>query len=296
MTPPHAASSGRIRAWLELARISNTPTVISNILAGAAIVSAAPALTPITLLATAAFLFYTAGMMLNDVLDADIDRAERPARPIPSGSVSRPAASMVAVLLLAAGLLICRQVSIRAFDAALALVGAILLYNVLHARTGLSVLIMGLCRGMLYILAAAALLPATDSLAAPPALPAVMLLLYTASFALVARREVAPGRGSALAAILPIIFGAGVVLSVPASLRLRFIAAVPVAVALALAARHALRRSLPPDLRRAVLGWIAGFSVIDAGVAAASGNYLLAAVCLMCFAATHLAHRRILGT
>lgn len=296
MTPPHAAPSGHLRAWLELARISNAPTVISNILAGAAIVAAGPALTPIALLAAAAVLFYTAGMMLNDVLDADIDRAERPARPIPSGRVSRPAAALLAVLLLATGLLICSQISTRAFDAALALVGAILLYNVLHARTGLSVLIMGLCRGMLYILAAAALLPATDSLVAPPALPAVMLLLYTASFSLVARREVAPGRGSVLAAILPVILGVGVVLAAPAPLSQRLIAAVPVAVALALAARHALRRSQPPDLRRAVLGWIAGFAVIDAGVAAAMGHYPLAAACVACFAATNLAHRRILGT
>ena len=34
-------------------------------------------------------LFYTAGMILNDVLDDDVDRRERPERPLPSGAVSR---------------------------------------------------------------------------------------------------------------------------------------------------------------------------------------------------------------
>ena len=36
-------------------------------------------------------LFYTAGMILNDVADLEVDRRERPERPLPSGAVSRTA-------------------------------------------------------------------------------------------------------------------------------------------------------------------------------------------------------------
>ena len=34
--------------------------------------------------------FYTAGMILNDLLDYEVDVRERPERPLPSGAVSRP--------------------------------------------------------------------------------------------------------------------------------------------------------------------------------------------------------------
>lgn len=291
-----APTAGRVRAWLEVARISNAPTVISNIIAGAALVTASGSPRPVALLSLAAVLFYTAGMMLNDVLDADIDRAERPTRPIPSGRVGRAEAALVAILFLAGGLLLCREVSSRAFDAAIVLVGAVLLYNVIHARTVLSVFVMGLCRGMLYLLAAAALLPATDSLASPLVLPALLLILYTASFSLVARREVLATPARSITAVIPAILGGGVILSCPANLPARIVAATVVAALLALPARHVLRRAPTPDLRRAVLGWIAGFAIIDAGVCAATGHYPLAAACLACYALTRLAHRRILGT
>jgi len=84
------------RAWLQLARVSNTPTVVSNAVAGAVLVSTTARTGTVVLVAVAMVLFYTAGMVLNDLADAEIDRRERPERPIPSGAVS-PAAA-VAVL------------------------------------------------------------------------------------------------------------------------------------------------------------------------------------------------------
>ena len=66
------------RAWLELARISNTPTTVSNTVAGAVLADAAAPAGPVAVVAVAVALFYTAGMILNDVLDEAIDRC-RPA-------------------------------------------------------------------------------------------------------------------------------------------------------------------------------------------------------------------------
>ena len=92
-----------IRDYAELARVSNLPTTFTNVLVGCAIGSFGlpPRGTgglgdfpwiklPVVWLAIACL--YTAGMALNDVIDAPIDAMERPNRPIPSGRISRRAA------------------------------------------------------------------------------------------------------------------------------------------------------------------------------------------------------------
>ena len=95
----------RANAHLSLARISNAPTVVSNVLAGVALASV---VAPVTvggtvLLAVALVLYYTAGMYLNDLFDLDIDRRERPERPLPSGRVTKREAFGATVMLFSVG-------------------------------------------------------------------------------------------------------------------------------------------------------------------------------------------------
>ena len=77
--------SRRLYGHLSLARVSNSPTVVTNVLAGAALAGGQGA--PAALLALAMVLFYTAGMYLNDLCDLARDRRERPERPLPSGLI-----------------------------------------------------------------------------------------------------------------------------------------------------------------------------------------------------------------
>ena len=98
-----------LRAWLELMRLSNAPTVVSNVLVGAAagaLVHAGPAPLPVTALVqvlVGALLAYWAGMILNDAFDARVDATERPFRPIPSGRVPVARARAVGLAMLAVG-------------------------------------------------------------------------------------------------------------------------------------------------------------------------------------------------
>ena len=90
-----APLQNKASAHLALARVSNAPTVVSNVLAGVALASV---VAPVTvsgtfLLAVALVLYYTAGMYLNDLFDLELDRRERPERPLPSGRVSRAGCS-----------------------------------------------------------------------------------------------------------------------------------------------------------------------------------------------------------
>ena len=74
---------------LGLGRVSNLPTVWTNMLTGVVLAGGTLDDARAWLLAAALSLFYIAGMYLNDAFDADIDAVERPERPIPAGRVRR---------------------------------------------------------------------------------------------------------------------------------------------------------------------------------------------------------------
>jgi 4-hydroxybenzoate polyprenyltransferase len=184
----------KVRAFLELSRISNVPTVISNAFAGSAVGALAIGNTSLsavagngTVVAAACSLFYIAGMALNDLADREIDRAERPSRPIPSGRVTPEAAFGYACVLIVAGLSLLLLVDAAALITGGVLVALVLAYDLLHTRTRWSVLLMGACRGAVVV--AGALAFGMPSQPIVVMLPAALLLLYVAAFSLVARHE-----------------------------------------------------------------------------------------------------------
>src|SRR5262245_59426154 len=80
--------NGMLRAWLELARVSNLPTVWSNVLAAWLLAGGTWTWGPLAWLLAGASLIYTGGMFLNDAADVKFDREHRRERPIPSGRIS----------------------------------------------------------------------------------------------------------------------------------------------------------------------------------------------------------------
>ena len=139
-----------MRAWIELVRLSNLPTCISNVLVGAAIgVGSAEVSCAGGAMATlAVILFYMGGMTLNDVVDRDIDRQQRPGRPIPSGRITVPAALGFAVACLASGVILAAFAGRHALWVAVILVTVIVRYDVVPKHAAVSVLLMGACRGL----------------------------------------------------------------------------------------------------------------------------------------------------
>ena len=57
-------------------------------------------LLPVFLLVLATVGLYGGGVVFNDVFDAELDKIERPERPIPSGLVTKQSASFLGLLLL----------------------------------------------------------------------------------------------------------------------------------------------------------------------------------------------------
>jgi 4-hydroxybenzoate polyprenyltransferase len=138
-------------AWLTMARVSNSPTVATNVLAGAALAGVVEPDAVLGMLAIAMVVFYTAGMLLNDVCDYAWDLVHRPDRPLVAGAVSRQAALVVTVTLFVLGGALLWLVGPRAFVAGVVLIALIVLYDVWHKTNPLSPLIMAACRLMVYV-------------------------------------------------------------------------------------------------------------------------------------------------
>lgn len=285
--------------WLRLGRVSNLPTVWSNVLAALALSGALPP-EPLAFgaLLLAFSLFYVGGMYLNDAFDRELDRRERPGRPIPSGQVSAASVFVLGFAGLVAGTALAGSVASRlgaslpaALGSGAALAALIVLYDAFHKRNPLSPLLMGGCRVMIYVAVAHAV---SDGLTPALWLGAASLLCHLIGLTYAAKQE-AHNRLSRVWPLAflawPVVYGAGLAVRQPL--------AWPAVVAFAAWLWWSLRW-LSPGPRRAVpqaiVRLIAGISLLDAVLIAGAGSpgWALAAAA-MC-ALTRLFQRVIPGT
>lgn len=145
-------AASRRRAWFDLARAGNFPSVASNVLAALVLSSTAgPVWPPAGLLLVAVVggcLVYAGGATFNDVADAAFDARHRPGRAIPRGVVTRGGAAAVAAVEMALGLGLLVAAGASPWWAA-GLGATILLYDWIHKRWIGSVLLMAGCRVLL---------------------------------------------------------------------------------------------------------------------------------------------------
>jgi 4-hydroxybenzoate polyprenyltransferase len=172
---------------LRLGRVSNVPTVWTNVAAGMALTGLHLEPRLVALLGLAISLFYVGGMYLNDAFDARWDAAHRPERPIPAGHVRAGTVFAAGFVLLGAGALLVALVAPgRALLAALVLGVLIIVYDLSHKNNPLSPLVMALCRVAVYTIAALAVVDRP-----PPAFygGVVALFLYLVFLSTLARKE-----------------------------------------------------------------------------------------------------------
>lgn len=141
-----------IRAWLELARISNLPTVWTNVTAGWLLAGGDLGNPLLLWMLAAGSLLYTGGMILNDAADVRFDREHRQERPIPSGRVSGAAAWSVGLGMMALGWYLAVFLGTASWEITTALVGCILFYDLYHKPWAGAVWVMGMCRVLLFLM------------------------------------------------------------------------------------------------------------------------------------------------
>jgi len=228
-------------------------------------------------------------------MDAALARTERPARPIPAGRISQSAATAFAIVTILVGLGLLAPFGAAAimFGAALALL--IVAYDAIHKRAPWSVVLMGACRGMAYLTAAAAVAWPLDWAVAAPLAGAITL--YIVVLTLVARAEAKRDVGSRgwLAVVLPIVAIAPAIMVHPDRVDPWMLATgAAVVVWLGQSIRHV--RAAPPRIGPAVHAWLAGICLVDAFYLSLLERPAYVAIALACFGLTLLGHRFIPGT
>lgn len=284
---------------LKLGRVSNLPTVWTNVFTGMALAAGVGAEPRLAILIVSLSLFYIGGMFLNDAFDSNFDAKARPERPIPAGQVSAAQVYATGFGMLAVGIALLAWVGYgfepftqwRPVIAGIALAAAIVFYNWHHKENPLSPLVMGLCRMLVYLSAAfavAAVLPRDVYVAA------TVLLCYLIGLTYAAKKEHL-GRIDSFWPLaflaVPIVYGAWLSLREPMVL-------VPLAAlgAWILFAVRLLRRRAKGDVPRAVVSLIAGISLLDAILLAGAAQWTLVILAFAAFGLTLALQRWVSGT
>ncbi|MGH8630794.1 MAG: UbiA family prenyltransferase, partial [Burkholderiales bacterium] len=248
---------------LKLGRVSNLPTVWTNVFTGVALAGGAAADPRLAIVLVSLSLFYVGGMFLNDAFDKEFDAKARPERPIPSGQVSAAQVYAVgfAMLALGVGLLAWTGYGFEPFTrwrpvlTGAALAAAIVFYNRYHKDNPLSPLVMGLCRMLVYLAAAFAV---ASSLPIDVYVAAAVLLCYLIGLTYAAKKEHLDrldGFWPLAVLAVPIVFG----ISLSIEQQVAWLPLLAFAGWTGFALRLLLRRR-PGDVPRGVVSLIAGIS------------------------------------
>lgn len=283
----------KLAVALKLGRISNLPTVWSNVLVGALLAGARLDDARLPLLMTAMSLSYVGGMFLNDAFDRDFDALHRPERPIPAGDVSAAQVFGIGFGLLAGGFVLVAAAApnARAALSALGLAATIVGYDAFHKGNPLAPLLMGLCRVLVVLTSA---LACAGAVSAPVALAATALLCHLIGLTYIASQEHLDRIGN----LWPIGFLAGPLLFGLALAPAHSFALLPwllYAGTLAFAGQR-LRRRARGDVPRAVVTLIAAMSLLDATLLAGAGHTLAALLAIAAFGLTLAFQRWVSGT
>ena len=120
-----------LRQYLTLFRLPNVFTAPSNILAGyyAVVEPANASGLHLAILIICSILLYLSGIVLNDYFDIEVDRRERPLRPLPAGTVSKRKVLLIGIVFIIAANFISLLVSTSTFIIAAILSGTIVSYD-----------------------------------------------------------------------------------------------------------------------------------------------------------------------
>lgn len=296
---PGMPPTSLLRTLFVLGRISNLPTVWTNVLVGWCLAGGSYTGELAALLAGFS-LVYVAGMTLNDACDARWDREHASQRPIPSGKISRGAVWTVGIVEMLAGLALLFLLTTAHPLLILGLVVMVILYDLVHKRWAGSVLLMGLCRALVYLGAGSAVASHTDAIDLPQKLHLIAggAVLYIAGLTLVARgehleRPPVMRRLHGLLLMVPVLFPLVASRGVDSSALLLFVAMGGIALIFRWIVR--VRRAISERVPKGIALGLAGIALYDA-CAVVFADWRAALACLACFGLTLLWQRVIPAT
>jgi 4-hydroxybenzoate polyprenyltransferase len=278
---------------LRLGRVSNLPTVWTNVIAGATIANAAADIADLAIVSLAMTALYVGGMYLNDFFDRETDARERPGRPIHAGAVGAGTVAAIGLALLATGVVLLAPYGSMPLVWGLALAAAIILYDVWHKGNVFAPVIMGLCRALVYLATGAAL---SGEIRSALMAGALALAAHVIGLTYAAKQENLNEVGS----LWPLVILAGPLLFAMPGISggwLIFLAALLLCAVDIVAVRKLAARATPDAVPRAVSMLIAAICLVDAlAVALYGGGMLLVCICASGYCLTRLFQAVIPGT
>ena len=265
-------------------RPANIVTSVADVLAGVAISGylanenlSATNIPSILLLSISTMGLYGGGVVVNDVFDAELDKIERPERPIPSGVISKGEASLLGIILFSIGVIAAAIVSVLSGLIAVSIIIAALVYDKWSKHNGFAgPFNMGLCRGLNLLLGISIVIPAISAWW----FVAIIPIIYIAAITMISRGEVHGGSKSALysaALFYCIVIAAILFLSTGRDMIWwAAIFLIPFVWMIFYTLIKAIRLPSPQNIGKAVRAGVIALIVMDASMAAAFGAIVLA--------------------
>ena len=152
-------------------------------------------------------LLYIAGVVLNDYFDIEVDKRERPSRPLASGAITKERALIFAAAALVAANAIALTVSLTSLVVSAALSAALFAYDFRLKRGLMAPFSMGSTRFLNVILGASIMLFALSGVAVV-FVAAVLLFVYIVAIMLLSKREVGdekPNKAAVIAMVSALV-------------------------------------------------------------------------------------------
>lgn len=287
----------RLFTAIKLGRVSNLPTVWTNVLAGAALVSVWPESGTFAFLMVSISLFYISGMFLNDAFDQKYDMEHRPDRPIPSGETTSSQVFLVGFFGLVLGVLFLFALTLFSSHRSplvwllgIILAAVIVLYDWKHKGNAAAPFAMGIARGLVYLIAAAG---AAQFLTQSSLLGASALACYVIGLTLIAKQEALAKLQNLWVMIfllIPILFlmPGAIADSKAGWFALGFLGWTLISLFWLMQTRFR-------NPERAVVSLIAGICLFDAAVLAGAGHFVVAGIAVALFGLTLILQKVVAG-
>jgi 4-hydroxybenzoate polyprenyltransferase len=267
----------KLLGYIRLMRPANIVTAVADILAGIAIsgflgLSVAnylDHLLPVLCLCLATIGLYGGGVVMNDVMDASLDKVERPERPIPSGLISPTQAIVLGSYLLLVGMLAAFTVGRVSGFLAVGIAVSALVYDKWGKHRSWGPVNMGLCRGLNLLLGISIVVPALGRYWWMGLIP----ILYIAAVTAISRGEVHGGNAKTLRITALCYAMVYITMVVLALINGHLLEAIPFIVLFIIMINYPLLRAIKdpsgPNIGKAVKGGIISLIVMNAAWVAA---------------------------
>lgn len=283
----------KLIACLQLMRPANIVTSFADILVGFSVILVSepylqglhgmPVWCMLGLLLLSTAGLYGGGVVMNDVCDAELDTVERPERPIPSGRISKSAASRLGIILLLLGIIAAFCVTWISGLIALCIAILALVYDAFTKKLlWLGPFNMALCRAFNLLLG----ISMVAGMLSDYWLLFFIHLFYISAVTLISKGEVNGGdKTLLLTALICYVIAIGFVLMLVTTPHFHIVQTLPFLAVFAYLIFSSLLKALkslePLIVRRAVKFGILSLIILDAAIAAGYSGWIYGLLMLL---------------